>query len=94
MGLEPEHLFSSTVLVFWATAFVPWFLKEERYSYFVGSWILLFLTRLSISWDPEHMAREIYYSFITMLIMSVGGYVMFRYIKWKEEQGNESADKE
>lgn len=52
MGLSPEVLFSSTVLVFRAIAFIPWFLREKHDVYFAASWLLLPSVRLARVWNP------------------------------------------
>ena len=92
--MEAHLVFSSTVLVFWATAFIPWFLRDNRHYLFAGSWILLFVVRLGLSWDPSDMTRQVAVSFVTMCIATSGGVVLYLYERRKKEQGNENTGEE
>lgn len=96
MGLSAADIFSSTVIIFWAVAFIPWFLREKRYGFFAASWMLLFVVRLSLAWDPADILITVVLNFGILCLSTLGGIVMYlvetRNRRANDENTNEGRD--
>lgn len=92
MGLEPEEFFSSTLVVFWAVAFIPWMLRERQYDWLALSFLLLLAVRFWLAWDPQEILRNLVISFGVMCLATLGGIIMYLYEKRKEETKDEGID--
>ena len=82
-------IYGSTVVVLWATWFVPVALRARQYWLIGGTLVLLFLGRVYLGYTPQMSLWDVIGDFGVTLFALGGGFVMYYYIEKQRKKQEE-----
>lgn len=89
--MEPVVLFDATILVFWAVAFVPYALREQKKYLVIVTVVPIFAVDMYLAREMHPLDKNILTSLFAVTLAFTGGLVQHHYNQ-KRERENERTE--